>query len=71
MKSKMNQQVQPPEVLFLRNRQAEEELVTFLLAVDSYPDRVSKEPRVSFHQHLSSFIAARPIEHGDSRSNRH
>jgi hypothetical protein len=58
MKSKINQQVQPPEILFLRNQQAEEEMLTFQVAVDSYPARASKEPSVSFRQHLCSFFRA-------------
>jgi hypothetical protein len=58
MKSKMNQQVQPPEVLFLCNQRAEEELVTFQLAVASYLDHASKEAGLSFHQHLREFLAA-------------
>jgi hypothetical protein len=70
MKSKMHQQVQPPEVLFLRNQQAEEELVTFQLAVDSYPDRVSREPGISFQQHLSSFLATVSADHDGNRSGR-
>jgi hypothetical protein len=58
MKSKINQQVRPPEILFLRKQQAEEEMLTFQVAVDSYPARASKEPRVSFQQHLFSFFGA-------------
>ena len=57
MKSKMHQQVQPSEFLFQCNQRAEEELLTFQLAVASYPDRASKEPDVSFRQHLRSFLA--------------
>jgi hypothetical protein len=70
MKSKMNPQVQPPEVLVLHNQQAEQELMTFLLAVDSYPDRASREPGVSFHQHLSSFLPTEREVHYDNRSGR-
>jgi len=70
MKSKVSQQVQPPEILFLRNQQAEEEMLTFQLAVDSYPARASKEPRVSFQQHLCSFFATADDRNYD-RSSRH
>lgn len=71
MKRKMYSQVQPPENVLLRNAQVREEIQNFLLAVDSYPDRVAKEPRVSFHQHLSSFFAAAGDDRHDSRSRRH
>lgn len=30
----------------------------FLRAIDSYPDRFAKEPKVSFEQHLFSLVAA-------------
>jgi hypothetical protein len=40
----------------------EEEIQNFLRAVDSYPARVAKEPRVTFREHLSSISAARNIE---------
>jgi hypothetical protein len=59
MKSKMNQQVQPPEALFLCNQRAEEELVTFHLAVASYLDHASNEAGLSFHQYLCGFLAAK------------
>jgi hypothetical protein len=63
MKSKMHYHVQPREIVPPRNAQVcnaqvQEEIQNFLLALDSYPDRVAKEPRVSFHQHLCSFFAA-------------
>jgi hypothetical protein len=37
----------------------EEEIQDFLQALNSYPARVAKEPRVSFQQHLSSIFAGR------------
>jgi hypothetical protein len=55
MKRKMHWQVQPRE-------QVHEEIQNFLHALDSYPARVAKEPRINFQQHLSSFFAA----HDDS-----
>jgi hypothetical protein len=36
------------------NRQAHMEIQSFLRALDSYPERFSREPDVSFEQHLSS-----------------
>jgi hypothetical protein len=56
MKSKTQPQVQPPEDPFLQNAQAAEDLLTFQLAVASYGDCVSKEPGVSFYQHLCNFL---------------
>jgi hypothetical protein len=41
-----------------RNRQAFEEIQEFLRAVESYPERVAKEPTITFRRHLSSLIAA-------------
>jgi hypothetical protein len=70
MKSKINQQVQPPEMLFLLNQKAEEDMLTFQVAVDSYPARASKEPSVSFQQHLCSYFGAADDGNYD-RSRRH
>lgn len=36
------------------NRQAHSEIQSFLQALHSYPDRFSREPDVSFEQHMSS-----------------
>ena len=59
MKPKVSFQIQPREVVSLRTEQVQEEIQSFLEAVDSYPARVAKEPSVSFHQHLCSIFAAR------------
>jgi hypothetical protein len=59
MKSKMQHHVQPRESV-QRNEQASEEIQTFLRAVDSYPERVAKDPGISFRRHLSSLFAASP-----------
>jgi hypothetical protein len=59
MKPKVFDSDQPREVVPLRSEQVQEEIQSFLQAVDSYPARVAKEPSVSFHQHLSSIFAAR------------
>ena len=58
MKPKMHDHVQPREGELLCNEQASEEIQKFLRAVDSYPDRVAKEPNVSFRRHLSSLFKA-------------
>jgi hypothetical protein len=68
MKPKM--QVQPLEIAAPRNQQVREEIRNFLQAVDSYPARVAKEPRVSFHQHLCSFFAAARDDRRNTRSRR-
>jgi hypothetical protein len=69
MKPKMQHQVQLRETAPPRGAQiqiiqgkVEEEIRDFLHAVNSYSARVAKEPRVSFHQHLSSIFAARNNE---------
>ena len=59
MKPKVSYQIQPREVVSLRTEQVQEEIQSFLEAVDSYPARVAQEPSVSFHQHLCSIFAAR------------
>jgi hypothetical protein len=41
-----------------RNRQAFKEIREFLRAVESYPERVAKEPTLTFRRHLSSLMAA-------------
>ena len=66
----MQRSSQPCESAPPTNRQVREEIQNFLRAVDSYPDRVRREPTVTFRQHLSSFIAAvdrRQGEHNQSR----
>jgi hypothetical protein len=58
----------------LVREQVREEIQNFLHALDSYPARVAKEPRVSFHQHLCSLSAAarddRSEDRRDTRSRR-
>jgi len=58
MKSKMQHYVQPHESVLHCNEQASEEIQKFLRAVDSYPDRVAKEPGLSFRRHLANFFEA-------------
>ena len=41
-----------------QNQQARREIESFLLAVRSYPDRVAKEPGITFDQHLANVFAA-------------
>ncbi len=66
-KSKMHYHVQPRETVQPRNERARLEIQNFLHALDSYPARAVKEPRISFQQHLSA-VSVSP--HDDRRSNR-
>jgi hypothetical protein len=67
MKSKMHYHVQPRESTQPRNEEARLEIQNFLHALDSYPARAVKEPRISFLQHLSTLSLP---AHDDRRSNR-
>jgi hypothetical protein len=77
IKRKMHYPIQPREVVVPRSRtvplvraQVREEIQNFLRALDSYPARVAKEPRVSFHQHLCSLSVAARDDRRDTRSRR-
>jgi hypothetical protein len=49
-----------PTIATSRSVEVQREIRNFLQALDSYPARVAREPRLSFHQHLCSvFTAAR------------
>ncbi len=70
----MHYQIQPREIVAPRSgpvrivrEQVQEEIRNFLQALDSYPARVAKEPRVSFHQHLSSLFAGVSDDRRDTR----
>lgn len=56
MKSKLQRVVQPVESLSAPNQQVQAEIECFLQALDSYPARVAKEPRLSFYRYLGSFF---------------
>jgi hypothetical protein len=53
----MQGQIQPT-IVPARSVQVQQEIQNFLQALDSYPARVAREPRVTFHQHLCSMFAA-------------
>jgi len=55
MKPKMQCEVEPRVIV--PAAQVEQEIQNFLEAVDSYPDRVAKEPGITFQQHLASISA--------------
>jgi hypothetical protein len=42
----------------IREREAQQEIDSFLRALRSYPDRFAREPYLSFQQHLSSIVTA-------------
>jgi len=56
MKRKMHYQVQPQDMVRPRSEQVQDEIQNFLEALDSYPARVAKEPGLSFHRYLCSFL---------------
>jgi hypothetical protein len=70
MKQKMQYAVQPRQSAPQSNKQVEEEIRNFLRALDSYPARVAKEPRLSFQQHLCSIFAGRADSPRDQRARR-
>ena len=41
-----------------RELEVQQEIDSFLRAVNSYPDRFAREPYLSFQQHLSSIVTA-------------
>jgi hypothetical protein len=52
MKPKPHDRFRPQDVVSLSDGQAEDDFQKFLLAVDSYPARVTKEPSLTFEEHL-------------------
>ena len=50
--------VQIPENLRLINEPARQEILHFIAAIDSYPARAAKNPRLTFQQHLGCILAA-------------
>jgi len=69
MKSKVICQVQPCNAVW-GEAQVQREINNFLLALDSYPARAAKEPRITFRQHLCSISVAGGGRPG-KRSGRH
>lgn len=67
MKSKMHYHVQPRETVQPRNEEARLEIQNFLHALDSYPARAAKEPRISFQQHLSTVSVTLHDDRGTNR----
>jgi queuine/archaeosine tRNA-ribosyltransferase len=75
MKPKMHQRIQLREITAAHSAQfqvhvlgeVQEEIQNFLRAVDSYPERVAKEPSVTFQQHLGSIFAAPSDRKGNDK----
>jgi hypothetical protein len=67
MKSKMRHHVQPRESVEPRNEEVRREIQGFLRAIESYPERVASDPRVTFQQHLCSIFAASHRKHFEQR----
>jgi len=47
-----------------RQFEVQREIESFLRALSSYPDRFSRDPRLSFEQHLFSIMASEPTSAG-------
>jgi hypothetical protein len=47
---------QPRESFYPANHNACVEIQSFLRALNSYPDRVARDPNLRFDQHLSSVV---------------
>jgi len=56
----------PPSSQQVQSQQAQEEIQNFLRAVDSYPERFAKEPRLSFQRYLRSFLSPPAEERGNT-----
>ncbi|MFZ0994253.1 MAG: hypothetical protein WB918_04445 [Candidatus Sulfotelmatobacter sp.] len=65
----MHGQIQPT-IATARSVQVQREIQSFLQALDSYPARVAREPRLSFRQHLCSVFAAARDHRNDPRAQR-
>jgi hypothetical protein len=59
-----------PTIASSRSMQVQREIQNFLQALDSYPARVAREPRLTFHQHLCSVFAAARDHRRDPRADR-
>ena len=55
MKSKVRQVPRGDNPL-PNDEQVRSEIQTFLLALDSYPDRFAKDPKITFEKHCSSLV---------------
>jgi hypothetical protein len=51
-----------------REHEVQQEIETFLAALNSYPDRFACNPCLSFEQHLFSLATARPMSNDPRRT---
>jgi hypothetical protein len=58
MRTKKNQATDLREGNATREHEVQREIDSFLRALRSYPDRFTREPHLSFQQHLSSIVTA-------------
>jgi len=58
MRTKKNQATDFCAGNVTRKHEVQEEIDSFLRALRSYPDRFTREPHLSFQQHLSSIVTA-------------
>jgi hypothetical protein len=69
MKKKTEKQVQTVEKTGASYGESEEEIKSFLRAIDSYPAHAAGNPRLSFREHLCSLLTPGHGAHsGDRRS---
>ena len=52
-----------------RDQDVKQEIENFLHALNSYPDRFAREPRLSFHEHLFNIETASQPPSRDRRRN--
>jgi hypothetical protein len=57
MKRKMQRQVQPAKKISASNQQAREDILHFKAAVDSYTAQATKNPGLTFRNHLAKLLA--------------
>ena len=58
----MREEMRVKENRMYRNEQVRTEIQSFLLALDSYPDRFAKNPDVTFEEHCSTLVAIAEAE---------
>lgn len=60
--------VVPPPFQYAGTGEASEDLKAYLLAIYSYADHLSREPRLTFEEHLLSILKAEEFENSATRS---
>lgn len=67
MKTSKHRSAAPAAFRVAGEKRSQGEIETYLKALSSYPDRVARDPQLSFEQHLCSFIYAQPVRMGAER----